>query len=208
MPASRGSLSQHRLYRSLRPPHTFPLRPLLGRATQSPLPRGMRPAARGPRTATGTHSTFQGGLPPALLRSGLSLTFSPSSALCIYFYLYRALLICPCYHRSLLLLLSPSAAPCLRHGVRGQSGGGWGGAGSAPGTFSAWDRALTAPPPPIWEVRRRSAVLSSIMPQILLAGRLLPARPDGGGRGGHLLGEGAATGSAPYTRELRGMEPG
>lgn len=103
-------------------PTHFPRGPSWERPRRALCPGRCAPQRGVPGTPTGTHSTFPGGLPPALLCSELSLTFSPSSALWIYFYLYRALLICPCYHRSLLLLLSSSTAPCPRPGVWGQRG--------------------------------------------------------------------------------------
>lgn len=155
--------------------------PWLGKALWTPLPWGACPGSAGvPVCPTGCAGPSGGAPPPACLCSGLSLTFSPSSALWIYFYLYRALLICPCYH------LSPSTAPCPCPRAAGDVGPclgtGNGVQAASPRPFSPMGRPSDSLP--LLEGRRR---FSSITLQILLAGCLLPpspARHDRGDLGG------------------------
>lgn len=114
----------------------------------APGPGGHARAVRGSLSAPlGVQGPLRGAPPPACLCSGLSLTFSPSSALWIYFYLCRALLICPCYHLS-LSPSTPPRLPALVPELLGKSGHIWGQAMGyrqpARGHFLPWAAPATA----------------------------------------------------------------
>lgn len=114
-----------------------------------PLPRGWE--GRAPRAPLGCRAPPEGVPPPTCLCSGFSLTFSPSSAQWIYFYLHRLLLICPRYYPSLPPASSPplSQLPALVPGLMERTGRD-GGLTASPRPFSpraAPEGRRRSPPP-------------------------------------------------------------